>query len=103
MQAFYGFKDGSGDWFLILDSDKCNGCGKCVTACPSCILEVGEDENDPFRDEPVARVKSSERNKLRYDCAPCHPGYGEKSPPCINACAPEAISHAETWKKVYGK
>ena len=30
MIANYGFKDGSGDWFIVIDTDKCNGCGKCV-------------------------------------------------------------------------
>ena len=103
MIANYGFKDGSGDWFLAIDTDKCNSCGKCVEVCPAHILETGEDEYDPFRDEPVAKVKTSERKKLRYSCAPCQPGYGQKSPPCILACERGAISHSDGWKTVYGK
>ena len=31
MIANYGYKDGSGDWFISIDTDRCNGCGKC---CP---------------------------------------------------------------------
>ena len=103
MLTFLGFKDGSGEWFVIVDTEKCNGCGKCVEACPANVLEVGEDEYDPFNEEPVVRVREEERNKVRYSCAPCQPGYGEKPPPCVAACEPAAISHSEGWKLLYGK
>lgn len=102
MLANYGFKDGSGNWFLEIDSDKCNGCGKCVEVCPPQILEVGDDEFDPFREEPVAKVKLAERKKIRYSCAPCKPGFGEAPTPCIAACEPGAISLADGWKLLYG-
>jgi len=101
MVAHYGFKDGSGDWFLTLDTDKCNGCGKCVEVCPVKILEVGPDEIDPFREEPVASVKHDERKKIRYHCAPCKPGYGSEPPPCVAVCKPGAISHSEGWKACF--
>ena len=103
MIANYGFKDGSGDWFLAIDTDECDGCGKCVDACPANILEVGEDEYDPFHEELVARVKEEERKKIRYTCAPCRPGYGEAPAPCVAVCETAAISHSEGWRLVYGK
>ncbi len=103
MIANYGFNDGSGNWFLAIDTDKCDGCGKCVEVCPANVLEVGDDEYDPFRDEPVAKVRPEERKKIRYSCLPCQPGYGEKLPPCTIACEPGAISHSEGWKLAYGK
>lgn len=103
MIANYGFKDGSGNWFLTIDTEKCDGCGKCVEACPANVLEVGEDEYDPFNEESVAKVRQEERNKIRYSCAGCRPGYGEKPPPCLAACEPGAISHSEGWKLLYGK
>jgi ferredoxin len=102
MIAQYGFKDGSGDWFVVIDTDKCTGCGDCVRACPANVLEVGEDEYDPCNEEPVASVKAEERNKIRYSCAPCQPGYGENPPPCEAACEPGAISHSEGWRLLYG-
>ena len=103
MIANYGFKDGSGDWFLTVDTDKCDGCGKCVEVCPANVLEVGDDEYDPFRDEPVVKVREDERKKIRYSCAPCQPGYGQKSAPCVAACEPGALSHSEGWKLLYGR
>jgi len=103
MEAFYGFKDGSGDWFVILDTDKCDGCGQCAEVCPANIFEIGEDEYDPFSEETVAKVKDEERKKIRYSCAPCQPGYGETPPPCLTACEPGAISHSEGWKVLYGR
>ena len=103
MIANYGFKDGSGDWYIVFDTDKCNGCGKCAEVCPEKVLEVGPDEFDIFREEPVAAVKPEERKKVRYACAPCKPGYGATPPPCVVACEPGAISHSEGWKILYGR
>jgi len=92
MQANYGYKDGSGEFFITIDTDLCDGCGKCVEACPSNVMEVGEDENDPMNDEEVAKVSDAERKKLKYTCqsAGCKPGK-EK---CIEACEPNALSHS---------
>jgi ferredoxin len=103
MIANYGFKDGSGDWYVVIDTDKCNGCGKCVEVCPEKIFEVGPDEFDILREEPVAFVKYDERKKVRYICAPCKPGYGVEPPPCVAACEPGAISHSNGWKALYGR
>jgi ferredoxin len=101
MIAYLGYKDGSGEWFLRLDTEKCNGCGACVEVCPSEALEVGPDEADPLRDEPVMTVKSTERKKLKYTCAPCKPEYGDTPAPCKAACAAGAISHLEAWKNMF--
>lgn len=98
MIANYGFRDGSGEWYITIDTDKCNGCGKCQVVCPSKILEVGADEVDIFRGKPVVFVKYEERKKVRYSCAPCRPGYGEEIVPCAGVCKPKAISFSDGWK-----
>ncbi len=32
-KANYGYKDGSGEYFITIDTDLCNSCGKCAEAC----------------------------------------------------------------------
>ncbi len=103
MIANYGFTDGSGDWYVTIDTGKCDGCGRCLGVCPAKILDVGPDEIDVFRQEPVAFVKRTERKKIRYCCAPCRPGYGDTPSPCVRVCESKAISHSEGWKTLYGR
>lgn len=94
MLAHYGYKDGSGEFFITIDTDLCDGCGDCVQVCPYGVMVVGEDENDPFRETPVASVAHSERKKLKYSCAPCKPVNSITPPPCITACKQKAIKHS---------
>ena len=94
MIANYGYKDGSGDFFIAIDTDKCDGCGDCVPACPYDVFAVGEDPNDPLRDDPVAMVGEEHRRKLKYTCNPCKPDHDRPPLPCVQACKPGAISHS---------
>lgn len=94
MLANYGYKDGSGEYFITINTELCNGCGKCVDACPGNVFAVGEDENDPLSDEEVAKVVEEERKKLKYTCGPCKPVSDRPPLPCEEACEPNAISHS---------
>jgi len=94
MIANYGYKDGSGDYFIAIDTEKCNGCKDCVSACPCNVFGVGPDENDPLSDKEVAFVREEERKKIKYTCAPCKPTSDNPPLPCVAACKPEAISHS---------
>ncbi|MEW6669754.1 MAG: 4Fe-4S dicluster domain-containing protein [Thermodesulfobacteriota bacterium] len=95
MFANYGYKDASGDFFITIDTEVCNGCGDCVSACPAKVfVVVEEDPNDPMRDEPVAMVAAEKKKKLKYECNPCKPSLDRPPLPCVAACRAEAISHS---------
>ncbi|MFC1974269.1 4Fe-4S dicluster domain-containing protein [Chloroflexota bacterium] len=88
--ANYGYTDGSGDWYIVVDSDKCDGCGKCVEECPQKILEVIADDYDDL----VITVKEDHRKKLKYVCASCKPMVSHGELPCVLACPTAAITHS---------
>lgn len=95
MLANFGYKDGSGEYFIAIDTDKCNGCGDCVPACPAGILELRDNEYDPLAETRIAVVKEANRKRVKYDCAPCKPaGGGARALPCVSACMPNAIGHS---------
>jgi Fe-S-cluster-containing hydrogenase component 2 len=95
MLSNYGYKDASGDFFITIDTAKCNGCGACADACPASIFAIAaEDANDPMRTEPVAAVARDKRTRLKYECNPCKPSLGRLSLLCLEACTAGAISHS---------
>lgn len=95
MLAYYGYSDGSGSYFISIDTDKCNGCEDCVRACPMAVYKVvDEDPNDPMNDEPVVLVVPDKKNKLKYECGPCKPPSDRPPLPCVAACEKGAISHS---------
>ncbi len=95
MLANYGYKDASGDYFITIDTDRCDGCNNCVGACPANVfVVVDEDPNDPLRDEPVAMVVAEKKKKLKYECNPCKPTSNRPALPCVESCKAGAISHS---------
>lgn len=93
MQAHHGYEDGAGRFYITIDTDRCDGCGVCVTACPAGVLEM--IAADPVEEEQVAAVAEHLRRQIRYACDPCKPrGYDRAALPCVAACAPGAISHS---------
>ncbi len=93
MIANFGYTDGSGVYFISIDTDRCDGCGDCVPACPAGVLEIVENEYDPMAEYDMASVKEEHRKKIKYSCAPCKKeGSGEL--PCMAACEPDAIRHS---------
>lgn len=92
MLAHYGYKDGSGEYFIVIDTDKCIDCEKpCIEACPTGVLETIEDDYGDL----VAAVTEEHRKKIKYSCAPCKPTSGEAAPACLKACGPGGMTH--TW------
>lgn len=91
MIAHYGYKDGSGEFYIIIDTDKCIDCeGMCVAACPNGVLEMIEDDYD----DVVAAVTDEHRKKIKYSCGPCKPTSGDVTLPCMVACNPGGMKHS---------
>ncbi|MEW5807047.1 MAG: ferredoxin [Acidobacteriota bacterium] len=92
MIANYGYKNGSGEFFISIDTDKCVECDEkgCAAACPFGVLEIITDDYD----DRVAAVTEEHRKKIKYSCAPCKPVSGKRELPCLGACAPGAITHS---------
>jgi len=88
--AHYGYTDGSGEYYISIDSGKCDGCGDCVIACPKGLFEVAIDDYDDL----VARIKDEFQKELKYLCAPCKAASEERVLPCITACKPKVITHS---------
>ena len=88
--ANYGYSDALGDYYTAVDSEGCDGCGKCVEACPSGVFEVAVDDYD----QPVARVRDGVSRELKYICGLCRPTGSPKRLKCHQACPRGAISHS---------
>ena len=93
MLANYGYKDGSGEFFITIDTDKCNGCGECVKVCPNEVLMIDVNEFD-LEESSMVMVKDEHRKKLKYSCAACKPVSYKKNPPCVLTCQHDAIVHS---------
>ena len=83
--ANYGYKDGEGEYFITIDTDKCNGCGDCVEACPKDLLIMVTDDYDELK----AMVKEEMSNQLGHVCDASVCGYL-----CQKACSEGAIQHS---------
>lgn len=93
MLANYGYSDGSGEFYITIDTDKCLECEKhpCLDSCPKDLFEIIEDDYEDM----VAAIKDDQRRSLKYACADCKPVANRPELPCATACPDGGISH--TW------
>ena len=91
MRAHHGYEDGSGRFYITVDTDLCTGCEDCVEACPSDVLVMEEEE--PVEERLVASVNAGKRKQLAYACNPCKPR-GYTALPCVKVCKPVALVHS---------
>jgi predicted CoA-substrate-specific enzyme activase len=90
MKVHYGYSDGTGEYFITIDNNKCDGCGECVQICPTGIFTTGKDDNGQLK----AIVKEEARKKIAMLC----PGLGScnsNKGNCHSVCPHGAIDH--TW------
>jgi Fe-S-cluster-containing hydrogenase component 2 len=88
MITHYGYSDGSGEYYVVIDAEKCNGCGKCVDNCPQSALELVTMLID-LDDKTVAAVTEHHRKNIKYTCSSCRPENGKS--PCVLTCEQKAV------------
>jgi len=74
---------------VVIDAEKCDGCAKCLAACPQKALRM-EIQMIDLEDKNVAAVAEEHRKRIRYTCQPCKPDSGKS--PCVLACSRKAIN-----------
>ena len=85
----FGYADASGEFYITLDSEKCDGCGLCAEVCPKGVFFLAPNPFDPQEEVPLALVYEDSRNRLRYLCIDC-----KGSPkPCVASCPNGALAH----------
>jgi len=85
MLANYGYADASGEYYITIDTNKCNGCGECVRICPKDIFEMVLDDYD----EKVPIVREEVCRQLGHECEAEVCGYK-----CQEVCEQKAITHS---------
>ena len=60
MITYYGYCDGSGEFYVVIDAGKCDSCRKCVAVCPQKALKM-ETMLIDLDDKTVAAVKGRSR------------------------------------------
>jgi predicted CoA-substrate-specific enzyme activase len=91
MKVHYGYTDGTGEYFITIDSGLCDGCGDCVEACPAGLFVVAAENGE----KPRAELREDARKRIALLC----PGFGSCSSRneanCHSVCLKSAIGH--TW------
>jgi len=96
MIANYGYEDGSGFYYITIDTDVCLKCADhpCVKVCPSGVYAIEMDDYDDM----VAVVAETSRKRLRELCASCKGQNGgggtERRLPCTDACKGGGLRHS---------
>jgi benzoyl-CoA reductase subunit A len=87
----YGYTDGTGNYFIMVDNGRCDGCGRCVAACPSQVYEVFSENSS----KPRARVTEKARKRLSILCPGVKACPSGSEGNCAAVCPSGAISL--TW------
>ncbi len=97
MLSSYGYEDGSGTYYIAINTDSCCQCEEksCVAACPAGLFEIVFDDYD----DEVAVIREDARHRLKELCVICKNQDSLKESdnmlPCMEACHFGAIGH--TW------
>lgn len=93
MIANYGYEDGTGSYYITIDTDKCKDCKekRCIQKCPAGLFCM--EEND--WGEKIVIIPQDLCNMLKYKCIDCKQTDNRPEElPCQQACSAHAIVHS---------
>jgi len=73
-----------------VDTDRCDGCGDCLIACPRAVFEIEEDDYD----EPKAVVKPEHARTLGDVCLGYDARCAAEKTNCHAVCPHNALAHS---------
>jgi benzoyl-CoA reductase subunit A len=86
----YGYADGTGDYFITVDTELCDGCRKCIEACPAGIFAMDTDAKGSLK----ATVKEEVRKKISFVCLGFDACRRANETNCHSVCSKNAINHS---------
>ena len=86
----YGYSDGTGNYFITIVTELCDGCGECVKVCPADIFVVDKDDDG----QPSSKVKEEVRKKLALLCPGFQSCSRKNQVNCHSVCRKDAINHS---------
>ena len=90
MKIQYGYSDGTGEYFVTIDTGRCNGCGECVKTCPADIFTLQKHGQN----QPVIEVKEESRKRLALLCPGATSCQAKEGQNCHDVCPMDAITHS---------
>ena len=94
MTAYYGFEDGSGNYYIKINTNLCQKCKDkpCINSCPNTLFSK---INDDYGTETI-EIEAGRQHSIQAACDNCKlVCHSNDTLPCHKACPYHAIEH--TW------
>lgn len=85
----YGYSDGTGVYYITMDSAKCNGCNACVETCPNGLFSLSYEDG-----KKSAVIKKEMLKKISQVCPGISVCRNQRENTCESVCKSNAISHS---------
>ncbi len=85
----YGYSDGTGSYYITIDTGRCDGCGACADVCPADLLFLSCENG-----RTVATVKGEAIKRIAQLCPGIQFCRSRQEKTCHGVCQANAISHS---------